>query len=174
MDLHSHAESLAFAHHGLGCQAGKDVHAGKAGVARCVGRTTGRGSRAKIFTYWRKPARRIGPTPLFAKRWNGCRREISAKSPVGRATDLQSPCKHRQSGQGPGHARRNRSRSMVRLSPLEVPHWKNFHYDWHWFWPTGNGEIANNGIHEIDIVRWAMEKNEPSERGGERGRPVRL
>ena len=44
-------------------------------------------------------------------------------------------------------------------SPLEAPHRKNFHYDWHWFWQTGNGEIANNGIHEIDIVRWAMDKH---------------
>jgi predicted dehydrogenase len=44
-------------------------------------------------------------------------------------------------------------------SPLEAPRREHFHYDWHWFWETGNGEIANNGVHEIDIVRWAMDKN---------------
>jgi hypothetical protein len=27
---------------------------------------------------------------------------------------------------------------------------KNLHYDWHWFWDTGNGEMGNNGVHSID------------------------
>jgi len=29
----------------------------------------------------------------------------------------------------------------------------NFHYDWHWQWPTGNGEIGNVGLHVIDHTR---------------------
>lgn len=47
-------------------------------------------------------------------------------------------------------------------TPLEAPHRKNFHYDWHWVFSTGNGELGNNGIHMIDLVRWAMNKNELS------------
>src|SRR5262249_51803049 len=31
-----------------------------------------------------------------------------------------------------------------------------FHYNWHWFWDTGNGDIGNQGIHEMDIARWGM------------------
>ena len=31
---------------------------------------------------------------------------------------------------------------------------KSLHYDWHWVWPTGNGDFGNNGIHFIDICRW--------------------
>lgn len=31
-----------------------------------------------------------------------------------------------------------------------------FHYNWHWFWDTGNGDIGNQGIHEVDISRWLM------------------
>ncbi len=31
-----------------------------------------------------------------------------------------------------------------------------FHYDWHWFWDTGNGEIGNNNIHSLDICRWGL------------------
>jgi len=31
---------------------------------------------------------------------------------------------------------------------------KSIHYDWHWVWPTGNGDFGNNGIHFIDICRW--------------------
>ena len=30
------------------------------------------------------------------------------------------------------------------------------HYDWHWVWPTGSGEMGNNGVHHIDVCRWAM------------------
>jgi len=28
------------------------------------------------------------------------------------------------------------------------------HYDWHWVWNTGNGDIGNQGIHEMDVARW--------------------
>ena len=31
-----------------------------------------------------------------------------------------------------------------------------FHYNWHWFWDTGNGDIGNQGVHEIDVARWAI------------------
>jgi predicted dehydrogenase len=33
---------------------------------------------------------------------------------------------------------------------------KQLHYEWHWFWDTGNGEMGNNGIHVIDICRFAL------------------
>ena len=31
------------------------------------------------------------------------------------------------------------------------------HYNWHWFWETGNGDTGNQGVHEIDIARWAIQ-----------------
>jgi predicted dehydrogenase len=31
-----------------------------------------------------------------------------------------------------------------------------FHYNWHWFWDTGNGDIGNQGVHEMDIARWGL------------------
>ncbi len=41
-------------------------------------------------------------------------------------------------------------------APLK-PFTKNrFHYNWHWIWDTGNGEIGNQAIHEIDIARWGL------------------
>ncbi|MHC4633422.1 MAG: gfo/Idh/MocA family oxidoreductase, partial [Planctomycetota bacterium] len=36
---------------------------------------------------------------------------------------------------------------------------KNLHYDWHWVWPTGNGDLGNNGIHFTDICQWFLGKN---------------
>ena len=37
---------------------------------------------------------------------------------------------------------------------------KSLHYDWHWVWPTGDGDFGNNGIHYIDVCRWVVGKNE--------------
>ncbi len=42
------------------------------------------------------------------------------------------------------------------MSPLTRP---QFHYDWHWFWQTGNGELGNNNIQSLDICRWGLGVN---------------
>jgi len=41
-------------------------------------------------------------------------------------------------------------------APLEPLRRKSLHYDWHWVWPTGNGDIGNQGVHQMDICRWAL------------------
>ena len=41
---------------------------------------------------------------------------------------------------------------------------KQLHYEWHWFWDTGNGEMGNNGVHVIDLCRWALGQNHPPPR----------
>jgi predicted dehydrogenase len=47
-------------------------------------------------------------------------------------------------------------------APLR-PFTKNrFHYNWHWFWDTGNGDLGNQGIHEVDIARWGLGVNHPT------------
>lgn len=37
---------------------------------------------------------------------------------------------------------------------------KKGHYNWHWFWETGNGDTGNQGPHQFDIARWGMNKKE--------------
>lgn len=37
---------------------------------------------------------------------------------------------------------------------------KKGHYNWHWFWETGNGDTGNQGPHQFDIARWGLNKNE--------------
>ncbi len=34
------------------------------------------------------------------------------------------------------------------------------HYDWHWFWKTGNGDLNNQGTHQLDIARWAIDPDQ--------------
>jgi predicted dehydrogenase len=33
---------------------------------------------------------------------------------------------------------------------------KDLHYDWHWVFNTGNGDIGNQGVHQMDIARWGL------------------
>lgn len=49
-------------------------------------------------------------------------------------------------------------------APMSPIYRNEFHYDWHWMWETGNGELANNGSHMLDLARWAIgqEKLAPS------------
>ncbi|MFH1744497.1 MAG: Gfo/Idh/MocA family oxidoreductase [bacterium] len=44
------------------------------------------------------------------------------------------------------------------LGPAQkTPFHKNLvHYNWHWFWDFGNGEIGNQGVHQMDVARWVV------------------
>ncbi|MCY4596976.1 MAG: Gfo/Idh/MocA family oxidoreductase [Bryobacterales bacterium] len=40
---------------------------------------------------------------------------------------------------------------------------KHVHYNWHWTWDFGNGEIGNQGIHELDMLQWGLDVTLPDE-----------
>lgn len=37
---------------------------------------------------------------------------------------------------------------------------KRTHYNFHWYWDTGNGDIGNTGPHQFDLARWGLNKSE--------------
>jgi len=41
-------------------------------------------------------------------------------------------------------------------APEQTYHGNLVPYNWHWFWDTGNGDIGNQGVHEMDVARWAI------------------
>jgi predicted dehydrogenase len=41
-------------------------------------------------------------------------------------------------------------------APLAPLRRTKFHYDWHWQWPYGNGDLGNQGVHQMDIARWFL------------------
>ncbi|UCD51826.1 MAG: Gfo/Idh/MocA family oxidoreductase [Phycisphaerales bacterium] len=38
------------------------------------------------------------------------------------------------------------------------------HYDWHWFWDTGTGEVGNLGAHNVDESRWLIGRKDVAPR----------
>ncbi|MCW5963114.1 MAG: Gfo/Idh/MocA family oxidoreductase [Bryobacterales bacterium] len=41
-------------------------------------------------------------------------------------------------------------------APLRPFNELRFRYNWHWFWDTGNGDLGNQGVHEVGVARWGL------------------
>ena len=52
------------------------------------------------------------------------------------------------------------------IGPAEMKplHRKSLHYDWHWDFNTGNGDLGNQGAHQMDIARWGLGRDALPER----------
>jgi predicted dehydrogenase len=47
-------------------------------------------------------------------------------------------------------------------APLKPFTRNRFHYNWHWIWDTGNGDLGNQGVHQVDTARWGLGVGFPS------------
>ena len=47
-------------------------------------------------------------------------------------------------------------------APLKPFTRNRFHYKWHWIWDTGNGDLGNQGVHQVDVARWGLGVKFPS------------
>ncbi len=147
---HWHALATVWA-----CQAGKDVYVEKpfsydlwegrqmVAAARKYGRMVQVGTQNRSSAFLRRVFDRLRGGEFgainFAHALVYRAREgigsVNAPTPTPRTADYDLWC-------GPAHN-----------GPLMR---KQLHYEWHWFWDTGNGEMGNNGIHVIDVCRWAL------------------
>jgi len=47
-------------------------------------------------------------------------------------------------------------------APTRAFNRNRFHYNWHWNWDYGNGDMGNQGVHEMDVARWGLGVKLPS------------
>jgi len=47
-------------------------------------------------------------------------------------------------------------------APLHQFTKNRFHYNWHWFWIYGNGDMGNQGTHQLDVARWGLDVGFPN------------
>ncbi len=90
--------------------------------------------------------------PYFAKAWY-----INTRTSIGAGVEVPVPdYLDWELWQGPAPRR---------------PYKDNIHpYNWHWFWNWGTGETLNNGTHEIDLSRWALQAGYPQRISADGGR----
>ncbi len=137
------------------CQAGKDVyvekpcshnvHEGRILVetARRHGRIVQHGTQSRSSSGWAKTIAAVksgtyGPLKVARGLCYKRRTSIGFKQPKTPPSELDF---------------------NIWLGPApEQPYHENLvHYNWHWFWDTGNGDIGNQGVHEMDLARWGID-----------------
>jgi predicted dehydrogenase len=152
----------------LACKAGKDVYVEKPAshniregrlmveAARRYGRIVQLGTQSRSrpciirgIEYVRSG--KIGRV-LMAKAWNAQLREN-----IGRKPDSSVPA-------GVDYD------TWVGPAPMLPFNENRFHYQWHWHWNFGTGDIGNDGVHQIDIARWALGVDAPVEAAGMAGK----
>ena len=141
------------------CQAGKDVYVEKPLQPQRLRRPSVP-SRPRASTTADRPARHAEPRSLEHDRraidlgQQGIGKLLVAKRPVLQARGMSIGKKP----DGPAPPESTSTSGSAR-HPQQPFHPNLVHYNWHWFWDTGNGDIGNQGVHQMDIARWGLGKH---------------
>jgi predicted dehydrogenase len=145
-----------------GCQAGKDVyvekpcshnvHEGRAAVAaaRKYNRIVQHGTQSRSDPKWRGMAE-IVKSGKYGKL-------LISRGLVYKAGHVGMMDTRGDIGFRPAKAPPSELDYDIWLGPAtKQPYNENLvHYRWHWFWDFGNGDIGNQGVHQMDIARWMI------------------
>jgi predicted dehydrogenase len=144
----------------LACQAGKHVYVEKPAsqtpdegermisAARETKRVVQVGLQRRSNPLYRKMVERVRSGAigrvLYAKSWY-----LANRPSIGRGKETSPPAwLDYDLWQGPAPARPFRDNVV--------------HYNWHFFWHWGNGELGNNGVHSVDVCRWVLDVDFPT------------
>ena len=145
----------------LGLAAGKHVYCEKPAQPHRRRRRTHDRRRQELRA--RSPNRPAAPQQSALHRSRSATK--SAKAPSAASSTpvdvLQQPPLDRPR-QANRAARLARLRPLARPRPAEPYRDNVIPYNWHLFWHWGNGEVGNNGVHTIDICRWALGVDYPT------------
>ena len=139
----------------LACQAGKDVYVEKpdghnilegqtmVAAARKYGRIVQLGTQGRSGPHIRRAMEYLAKGSIgrvvFAKAWESAR-----QGSIGRPPD----------GPVPPGVNYDLWLGPAQLRPFNI---RRFHGSWRWFFDYGTGDLGNDGVHRLDIARWAME-----------------
>jgi predicted dehydrogenase len=144
----------------LACAAGKDVYVEKPvshnvregeqmiAAARRANRVVQSGLQQRSGKHFQSAvdfvkSGRLGAVHL-AKAWT-----VHRRKPIGRKRDSAPP-------EGVNYD------LWLGPAPLRAFNANRFHYNWHWFWDYGTGELGNWGCHMLDVARWGLGVDLPS------------
>ena len=136
-----------------GCQAGKDVY-----VEKPVSHNISEGRRSwkppADTTALCRPARKAAPSRCYPEAWAWIREGRIGKIKIARGL-CYKPRESIGKVDGPQPIPEDIDYDLWCGPALKLPlRRKRLHYDWHWVWNTGNGDMGNQGIHEMDKSRW--------------------
>jgi predicted dehydrogenase len=144
------------------CQAGKDVYVEKPGshnifegrkmveAAAKYGRIVQHGVQLRSSPAIQEAVKHLRDG-LIGKVYMARGLVFRVRAAIGKQPDLDSPPAdlNWDIWQGPAQERKFSKRYV--------------HYNWHWTWEYGNGDVGNQGIHETDMCQWGLDVKFPSQ-----------
>lgn len=142
------------------CAAGKDVYVEKplshevwegrqvVAAAKKYNRIVQHGTQRRSETRWIRDIQLLQSGEIIGPLYMARALCYKRRDGLPEAADQDAPAHlHWRLWQGPA--------TEKAYNPLYV------HYNWHWFWHYGNGDIGNQGVHQMDVGAWGMNKGLP-------------